>query len=119
MTYQKSKTFSQLTAAGTTSSEDVSGVNNHNVSVTVASINTNVIIALEGSLDGTNYFEIPVDNSSDVATGALTLNRMTITANGTYSLHVKNYSLNSIRLNFVSEAGGSAATIDAVYQGTS
>ena len=64
---------------------------------TVASINTNVIVSLEGSIDGTNYGEI--------------ITEKTITANGTYVYKAFSHPVRWIRPRFVSEAGGTAATV--------
>jgi hypothetical protein len=65
--------------------------------VTVGSINTNVIVALNGSIDGTNWSKIIANN--------------TITANGTTHYHVVNHPVKYIQPVFVSEAGGTAATV--------
>ena len=70
---------------------------NFTLFVTVASINTNVIIALEGSIDGTNWSKIIANN--------------TITANGTTHYNVANHPVKFIRPVFVSESGGTAATV--------
>ena len=64
---------------------------------TVATINTNVKVSLEGSVDGTNYAEI--------------ITEKTITANGTYAYNVANIPVRWIRPRFISEAGGTAATV--------
>ena len=65
--------------------------------VTVASVNTNVIVRLEGSVDGTNYAPI--------------IANQTITANGTTAYSVAGRPVKWIRTNWVSEAGGTAATV--------
>ena len=65
--------------------------------VTVATINTNVIVALEGSIDGTNWSKIVANT--------------TLTANGTTHYNVANHPLRYIRPVFVSESGGTAATV--------
>ena len=65
--------------------------------VTVATINTNVIVALEGSIDGTNWSKIVANT--------------TLTANGTTHYNVANHPLRYIRPEFVSESGGTAATV--------
>ena len=64
---------------------------------TVATINTNVKVSLEGSIDGTNYAEI--------------ISEKTITGNGTYAYNVANIPVRWIRPRFISEAGGTAATV--------
>ena len=63
---------------------------------TVASINTNVKVSLEGSIDGTNYGEI--------------ITEKTITSNGTSVYNVANTPVRWIRPKFISEAGVTAAT---------
>jgi|TARA_R100001015_G_C4545235_1_gene108345 hypothetical protein len=70
---------------------------NYTFMVTVASINTNVIVRLEGSLDGTNY--------------ATLLANRTISANGSTFENVVNKPFKWLRPVFVSEAGGTAATV--------
>ena len=70
---------------------------NYSLFVTVASIDTNVIIALEGSIDGTNWSKIIANT--------------TITANGTTHYTVANHPMRYVRPVFVSESGGTAATV--------
>ena len=65
--------------------------------VTVASVNTNVKVTLEGSIDGTNY--------------GIIIAEKTITANGTTVYNVANTPVRWVRPRFVSEAGGTAATV--------
>lgn len=110
--------YTQLTAAGLTSATKVRGMKNHTFQVTVAAINTNVIVGLSGSTDGISFGELTMDNGA-VVTSALTNSRATITANGTYLYTVKNTSLHSVKFNFISETGGTAATVDVVYLGQS
>lgn len=110
------ETFTQLVVPGVTDEVSVEGAKNHTTSVTVASINTNVLLQVEGSVDGTNYFKLPLEDV--VVSGlAITSNVATITANGTYLLYVKDVTIKNIRTNFVSESGGTAATIDILYLG--
>lgn len=70
---------------------------NYVLFVTVANINTNVIVALEGSIDSTNYSKI--------------ISNQTITANGTTHYNVANHPVKYVRPVFVSESGGTAATV--------
>ena len=65
--------------------------------VTVASVDTNVIVCLEGSVDGTNYAPI--------------IANQTLTANGTTIYSVSGRPVKWIRTKWVSEAGGTAATV--------
>ena len=70
---------------------------NYTLIVTVAEIDTNVIVRLDGSIDGTNYAPI--------------IANQTITANGTTVYSVSGRPVKWIRTNWVSEAGGTAATV--------
>ena len=90
----------QLTAAGVGDKiADTQGASSLSCEVVVASINTNVVVRLEFSNDlafGSGVFFSP---------------DLTITANGNYAISsapVKKYC----RARFVSETGGSAATVD-------
>jgi len=95
-------TYTVLTAPGSGESTSVYlppsiVAKNFTLFVTVASINTNVIVALEGSIDGTNWSKIIANT--------------TITANGTTHYNVANHPVKFIRPVFVSELGGTAATV--------
>ena len=70
---------------------------NYTLFTTVSNINTNVIVALEGSIDGTNYSKI--------------ISNQTITANGTTHYNVANHPVKYVQPVFVSESGGTAATV--------
>jgi hypothetical protein len=70
---------------------------NFSLFVTVASINTNVVVALNGSIDGTNWSKI--------------ITNQTITANGTFHYNIANHPVRYVQPIFVSEAGGTAATV--------
>ena len=65
--------------------------------VTVATINTNVIVALEGSIDGSNWSKVIANT--------------TLLANGTTHYNLANHPLKYIRPVFVSELGGTAAEV--------
>tara|TARA_R110000868_G_scaffold52100_2_gene164844 strand:+ start:4116 stop:4460 length:345 start_codon:yes stop_codon:yes gene_type:complete len=65
--------------------------------VTVGSINTNVIVALNGSIDGTNWSKL--------------IGNTTLTANGTTHYNSANHPVKYIQPIFVSESGGTAATV--------
>lgn len=64
---------------------------------TVATINTNVVVRLDGSLDGTNYAPI--------------ISGQTITGDGTYFYNVTNMPVKYIQPVFVSESGGTTAVV--------
>ncbi len=96
------QTDSALEAAGVGTALQVAVNNTFNTKdytliVTVASINTNVKVTLEGSIDGTNY--------------GIIIAEKTITANGTTVYNVANTPVRWIRPRFVSENGGTAATV--------
>ena len=113
------KVFTQLITPGLTDALKITGMKNHTFQVVVAEIDTNVIVEVQGSNDGTNFFPLTIDNT---ATGsfAITTNRPTITGNGNYHLRVQNTSLHSVKFSFVSESGGdSSATLDVTYYGQS
>jgi len=65
--------------------------------VTVTTINTNVIVALEGSIDGANWSKVIANT--------------TLTTNGTTHYNLANHPLKYIRPVFVSESGGTAAEV--------
>jgi hypothetical protein len=70
---------------------------NYTLFATVTNINTNVVVALNGSIDGLNWSKI-ITNS-------------TITGNGTQHYHVANHPVKYVQPIFVSEAGGTDAQV--------
>ena len=72
----------------------------------VALIDTNVVMRIEVSNDGTNYCNRD-ENGVD----------LTITTNGTYDFVFKNKGHYSCRFVFVSESGGTAATVACNMRG--
>ena len=70
---------------------------NYILFTTVASINTNVIVALNGSIDGTNWSPI--------------ITNQTITGDGTTHYNIANHPVKYVQPVFVSESGGTAATV--------
>lgn len=106
--------IAQLTAPGSTAGVTVNGMGVYGYTFTVAAIGTNVIVGLTGTIDGTNYAELPLDNTA-VATAAITLNRMTITANGTYTIY-SSAPVDEARFTWVSESTGTP-TIDVDFFG--
>ena len=97
--------ITQLTAPGASGWINTGKALNHTIALTVANIDTNVVVRIEGTIDGTDAFNL---SNSDTDT--------TLTTNGTYGFKYTG-SLTGIRVNFVSESGGTAATIDAKYLG--
>lgn len=65
--------------------------------VTVSNINTNVVVRLDGSIDGTNFAEIVAPQ--------------TVSSNGTFVYSVSGRPVKWIRPVFVSESGGTAALV--------
>lgn len=101
---QAKNTWAQLIVPGSTPAFSMVGYKRATIAVVVAAINTNVVLRAEGSMDGTNWFNLSADNTDT-----------TITANGTYGFNVE-VAVDNIRLNFVSESGGTNATIDATVR---
>lgn len=93
--------LSTLSAVGVTASQAVTGAN-MTFQVTVSGIGTNVVIRFEGSLDGTNFFNL---SSANVDT--------TLTSNGTFGYALSNCPVQFARLRLVSFSGGtpSVATV--------
>jgi hypothetical protein len=118
--FQTSGPITLLNAAsapGASGAQNCQNFKNHTVVFTVATIETNVVVELLGSVDGVTFATIPLDNTA-VATCAITLNRATITANGSYVFTAKNTKFKEIKANFVSESGSpSTAVVSAVYHG--
>lgn len=98
----RTETFTQLTAPGSTTGLRVSNNIYHTMQYKLANKNTNVVVKLQGSLDNTNWFDITSE--------------ATQTANGTYYLSFEGI-IKYIRFTFVSESGGTAATLDVIYLG--
>jgi hypothetical protein len=86
--------FTTLTAAGTSSAIEIGG-RDIAFQVTVASIGTNVVIRMEGSLDGTSYFNLDQNNSDT-----------TLTANGTTGYILSSAPVRYVRMRLVSLSGG-------------
>lgn len=92
----------QLTAPGSgnllqVAVNDLFRTSDYTLIATVASINTNVIVRLDGSIDGTNFAPVIADQ--------------TISANGSFIYSVSGRPVKWIRPSFVSESGGTAAVV--------
>ncbi len=98
-------TYSEtLTVPGTTTAVETTVNNLVTFQYTVANINTSVDVRFEGSLDGVDYFNLAADGSDT-----------TISANGTYAAaYTGVIKLKYVRVRFVSETGGTDATISIV-----
>jgi hypothetical protein len=79
-----------LTAAGVTADVPTVGAEDFIIAVTTASIGTNVVVRIEGTIDGVNYFNC--DATGDT----------TVTANGTTAFSIQNAPILAIRGRLVS-----------------
>ena len=111
---QKQTGITQLTETGDTTEINVEDYSIYGYSMTVANVggagSTNVIVELQGSIDETNYATLPLDNTA-VSNASISNNQMTITTSGTYMIY-SSAPVVDVRLNWVTETGGSTATID-------
>lgn len=103
--------ITQLTAPGNTAKVNVSEYSLYGYSFTVAAINSSVLVCLYGSIDETNYAVLPLDSGPVPGAAAISNNQVTVTANGTYLIY-SSAPVIDFYFSFVSESGGSAATID-------
>jgi hypothetical protein len=95
-----------LTATGTTSNldvavQDVAAATTFGVQVKVASVSTNVVVRVEGSLNGTDFFNLDTSDK-------------TLTANGVYFYNYTDLPLKTIRCNLVTITGGTPTVTFAV-----
>ncbi len=95
-----------LTATGTTANfdvavQDVAAATIFGVQVKVASVSTNVVIRIEGSLNGTDFFNLDTSDK-------------TLTSNGVYFYNYTDRPLKTIRCNLVSITGGTPTVTFAV-----
>lgn len=91
----------ELTAPGTTTAvltyeNNYFSTKDYTLVATVTNINTEVVVRLDGSIDGTNY-------------GPLISN--CITKNGTYVYNMTGCPVKYVRGNFFSETGGTSAVV--------
>lgn len=99
-------TIDSLTAPGNGTVVNVQNYESVTVAYTITTINTNVVVRLEGSIDGTNWYALTSDTTQ--------------TTNNTFALQLPEGTFAGtmfIRFVFVSEAGGTAATITVKYAG--
>ena len=94
-----------LTSAGTTQAIEVQA-SEVTFQVTVTNINTNVVVRFEGSLDGTNFFNLDEDAEDT-----------TITANGTTGYSLSGTPVTHVRLRLVSLSGSGNSTSVATVIG--
>lgn len=103
--YTEKDDYTQLTAPGSTTGLEVIAYKDHTFQYTVATINTNVVSRIEGSLDNTNWYTL---SAADI----------TVTGNGTYYISVQDRRTKYIRYTFVSETGGTDAKVNVKYFGS-
>lgn len=101
---QDKNVWTQLTAPGSTAAFSMVGYKRATIAVLIAAINTSLVVRVEGSMDGTNWFNLSPTNTDT-----------TITSNGTYGFNVE-AAIDNIRLTFVSETGGTAVTVDGTVR---
>lgn len=101
---QDKNTFAQLTAPGSTASFSMVGYKRATLAFVIAAINTSVTLRAEGTLDGTNWFNLSPTNTDSV-----------FTANGVNAFNVE-AAIDGIRLTMVAEVGGTAVTVDSVVR---
>lgn len=107
--------MAQLTAPGATDPIEMLDFDRLAVQIILANKDTNVIVELQGSLNGTAWFSVCPENA--VVTGlAIAGSQATITVDGTYQLTTKPFAARFGRFNFISEAGGANATIDVMLK---
>ena len=97
-------TETQLTTLGVTTTRSFSGFSRLTAQYVIASINTNVVLRMEGSNDGVNWFNLNDANLDTI-----------VTTNGVNALTWQGVAQN-VRANFVSELGGTSATVDFVLR---
>ena len=88
-----------LSAPGSTDVVRMHGSKGFMIQYTVATINTSLVVKAEGSVDNSTWFDLSEDESA-----------ITKTANGTYAMLCET-EVPFVRFTFVSEVGGTAATI--------
>ena len=89
-----------LTAAGSTAALNVQGRAKINWQYVVSSLDTTVVVRVEGSHDGTNWYNLDADR-----------NDTTEVADGTYCLYCAAAACKYTRFTFVSETGGTAVVV--------
>lgn len=108
--------MAQLTAPGATDPIEVVDYNRVTAQVTLANVDTNVIVRLEGSHDGTNYFPLGLENE-DVTGCAIAASEATLTVDGTYLLVSGPIATKYARFYFIQEtASPSPATLDVLMR---
>lgn len=97
-------TNAQLTAPSSTDAVTCVGYKNITIQFVIAAIDTSVTLRAEGTLDGTNWFNLSPTNTDSV-----------FTANGTNAFNIE-ATMDAVRLTMVSELGGTAVTVDSTVR---
>lgn len=111
--------FTTLTAPGDTTAVNVENYNDHTFAITIAALDTNVILGLKGSVGGTGFARLSLagDPANAIVGAAVDEEQFTITVDAlTYTLRVRG-AFKEMKLTFESESGGTAATVAVVYRG--
>jgi len=103
-------TFAQITTSTTTPSVGVSGLRNHSFQIAAVGINA---IGVQGSLDDTNWFTVPIEDGATTNWAAGVGNVFINNLDGTFTLGINDLAVNFIRLN----VGSVGTSVDAVYHG--
>lgn len=98
--------WTQLTATGSTTEINVEDYHHHTIQVVVAALagGESCVVRVEGTLDGTNWFNLAAADT-------------TYNANGTYMLEYDSLKLKYIRFTFVTDSASGAVTLDPDYFG--
>lgn len=104
MALPKITAFTALTAVGATAFQSNSS-DSFVFQVVVASIGTNVVVRLQGSNDGTNFFNLQASDN-------------TITANGVYGYAISGFPCLYVRGNLISISTGTPTVTITLAQDT-
>lgn len=102
-----------LTAPGFTSQQNILDYELVTYQATVSAIDTNVVLNVQQSADGSNWFIAKLENSA-VTGMSIANNQATITENGTYGLTSRRQG-QFARLQFESESGGTNAVVNSQF----
>ena len=108
--------ITQLTAAGSTADINVEEYGVYGYTYTVAAVGSavgsSVTVELQGSIDGTNWCTLPIDNTA-VQSESITLNQVNVDQDGTYIIY-SSAPVVYTHFNWTAE-DGTTATIDADF----
>lgn len=109
------RTMTQLTAPGNTEVIDVQTYNRVAMQITAASIDTDIDLAIYGSLNGTDYFPLAIESEA-VANLTISGAVATIDTDGTYVVTSMPCAIKHAYGVFVAETGGTNATVDIIMR---